>query len=75
MSFSDLSPEQLEAFLAKPSLEPPEDVTPQLVNPPNNNALAMGVAITCLSVSSILILLRTYSRVFILKRMRLEDCQ
>ncbi|KAH8890387.1 hypothetical protein GQ53DRAFT_588381, partial [Thozetella sp. PMI_491] len=56
-----------------PALAPPPGVTPNLVDPSNGNSLALVVAILCLSIVTLLVLVRAYSRAFGLRRFRPED--
>ncbi|KAI8630115.1 hypothetical protein F5Y19DRAFT_428721 [Xylariaceae sp. FL1651] len=65
---------QRQAILAEPALKPPDGVKPNFENPPNMNALADGLVIAGLVVTSIVVLVRVHSWVFILKQLtgRLE---
>ena len=54
-------------------MAPPEGVTPDLVNPPNNNALAHGVMATCIAVSTFCIILRFYLAV-LSRRVKVVEC-
>ncbi|ROW12542.1 hypothetical protein VMCG_00505 [Cytospora schulzeri] len=58
--------------LSGPSLQPPAGVQPQLDNPPNRNDVAVPVIVTCIVVSSVLILVRIYSKL-ISKEFHLRD--
>jgi hypothetical protein len=68
-----LPPEQQAVILAGPALKPPENVIPNLENPPNQNEVGRAALIICLSAGSIATLLRVYSRAFIVKFVRVED--
>lgn len=57
-----------------PALAPPAGVTPNLVNPANDNDLVGGVAIFCLVVVTIMVLMRCYTR-YEMKRFLIEDCE
>ncbi|KAI0010708.1 hypothetical protein F4779DRAFT_627000 [Xylariaceae sp. FL0662B] len=63
-----LSPVQLADFLNQPALQPPHGVTPNFDNPPHDNKLAITVIALCVAVSTILSLLRVYTRVSCMKR-------
>ncbi|RMJ10260.1 hypothetical protein CDV36_010106 [Fusarium kuroshium] len=56
-----------------PALAPPKGVTSNFVNPPNNNPLALGVFISCCIISTICIILRGYGRVFLLRKVQIEE--
>ncbi|KAI0405745.1 hypothetical protein F4802DRAFT_614585 [Xylaria palmicola] len=63
----------LTQFLEGPALAPPPGVRPMLDNPPNNNPLVHGVTVVCLVATTAAVALRTYSRVFVIKRVKAED--
>lgn len=52
---------------------PPDGVTPNFENPPNNNALAWGVLLLCQVISTICLVLRGYARVFLLRKFNAEE--
>ncbi|KAF2965399.1 hypothetical protein GQX73_g8171 [Xylaria multiplex] len=68
-----LPPAEQQAILEGAALPPPPGKLSAFDNPPNNNALALAVAILGLSVSSILLLFRAYTRIFVLRTVRIED--
>jgi len=68
-----LPKEVQDALLAGPAMAPPEGVTPDLINPPNNNALAHGVMATCIAVSTFCIILRFYLAV-LSRRVKVVEC-
>ncbi|KAI0106889.1 hypothetical protein F4814DRAFT_429300 [Daldinia grandis] len=68
-----LPPDQQEAALNSPALPAPDGVTPNFANPSNNNPLAYGVIAACVVVSSICMLIRFYARIFLFKKLKLED--
>ncbi|KAI1274547.1 hypothetical protein F5Y07DRAFT_372728 [Xylaria sp. FL0933] len=68
-----LPPAEQQLILNSAALEPPPGVTSTFKNPANNNGLALAVTILCLSVSSILLLIRAYTRIFLIKAVRPED--
>ncbi|RYP79655.1 hypothetical protein DL770_006575 [Monosporascus sp. CRB-9-2] len=62
--------------LNDPALDPPADrpdIIPNFDNPPNNNPLAWGVLSTCAAVATICVLLRFYGRVFLLRKVQMEE--
>ncbi len=72
--FAQLMPEKQQALLDGPALAPPPGATPNLTSPSNGNSLVLVVTILCLSVVSLLVRIRAYSRIFGLRKIRLEDC-
>lgn len=71
-----LPPEQQDAILNGPALTPPSlNIIPNFENPPNGNPVAFTTITICLSVSTIIAILRAYSRVFLLRQVTREDCE
>ncbi|KAI1380116.1 hypothetical protein F4677DRAFT_251415 [Hypoxylon crocopeplum] len=70
---SSLTPEQLQALLNGPALQPPDNVIPNFDNPPNKNYIAQAVVPLCLTFTTIAFLLRAYARVFCIKKIELPD--
>lgn len=68
-----LAPEALEELLAQPALQPPGGVTANFDSPSNNNALAWVVTTVCTVVATICLLLRLFARVWLDRRIRLEE--
>ncbi|KAI0005179.1 hypothetical protein F4779DRAFT_55561 [Xylariaceae sp. FL0662B] len=68
-----LPPEGQREFLDGPALHPPTGIKPNFDNPPNLNALVRGVISVCLALATIAITLRVYSRVFVIRKIHLED--
>ncbi|KAI1483881.1 hypothetical protein F4774DRAFT_423425 [Daldinia eschscholtzii] len=71
--FDLLSPEEQEAILDGPALSPPPGVTPNLESPPNQNAAGLVAIALTMAAGTIAISLRGYSRVFITRKLFLED--
>ncbi|XXG96157.1 hypothetical protein Hte_002436 [Hypoxylon texense] len=70
---SALTPEQLDALLNGPALAPPDGVIPNFDNPPNKNYIAAAVVPICLAATTIAVLLRTYARIFCVKKVGIPD--
>ncbi|KAH0436387.1 hypothetical protein CcaCcLH18_04407 [Colletotrichum camelliae] len=68
-----LSSDKLEALLALPALAPPEGVTPNFDNPPNQNGLAWAVTTTCMVIATLCLFVRCYARLWIEKKVRIEE--
>lgn len=56
-----------------PALAPPPGVVPQLDNPPNRNDVAIGVITTCAAIATICLFLRAYARVWLLRKVQIEE--
>jgi hypothetical protein len=72
--FPNLPPSVQEEILNSPGMAPPDHVTPNLENPPNDNTQAIVVSVVCLTLVVLSSLIRAYARVVILKVVKLEDC-
>ncbi|TLS26120.1 hypothetical protein PpBr36_04787 [Pyricularia pennisetigena] len=55
-----LPKDQQEKVLSGPALAPPNGTVSNLENPPNQNALAIGVMSTCIAVASLCLFIRAY---------------
>jgi len=67
------SEEALAKILAAPALSPPAGVTPEFENPPNQNVLAWFVTTFCMVVATLCLLLRAYVRLWLDKKIRVEE--
>jgi hypothetical protein len=72
-NFLSLPPSAREAILNAPALEAPGDLKSNFDNPPNNDRGAIVLLTVCTSLVVILGVLRLYSRVFVIKSMKVED--
>ncbi|KAI0418236.1 hypothetical protein F5X98DRAFT_338471 [Xylaria grammica] len=68
-----LSPAEQQVILEGPALLPPPGKVSSFKDPQNNNSLALAVSILGLSVSSILLLFRVYTKIIVLRAPRIED--
>ncbi|KAI1824075.1 hypothetical protein F4861DRAFT_507709 [Xylaria intraflava] len=68
-----LPPAEQQEILNSAALRPPDGKESNFTNPENNNGLAFGIAILSITVSTLLLIIRTYTRVFLFKKFRLED--
>lgn len=73
-NFPNYPPEVQEAILNGPALTPPDGVVSDFDNPANHNAEALAVAAVCISLALVAACLRAYSRIFVAKKLQLEDC-
>lgn len=74
-NFESLPLEQQEQMLNRPALEAPEGITYNFENPPNHNSLALAVIVISTVIVTVSGLLRLYSRVFVSKKLFIEDCK
>ncbi|KAI1372416.1 hypothetical protein F4677DRAFT_449534 [Hypoxylon crocopeplum] len=65
--------DQQQLLLDGPALAPPEGVTAQFDNPPNNNGLAHGVIAACVTVATLCLIIRGYARLVLFKKLKPED--
>ncbi|KAI0179003.1 hypothetical protein GGR52DRAFT_569909 [Hypoxylon sp. FL1284] len=65
--------EQQQALLDGPALAPPKGVVSNFDNPDNNNGLAYGVIALCITVATLCLMIRAYSRLVLFKQLKVED--
>ncbi|KAI1213862.1 uncharacterized protein F4807DRAFT_203029 [Annulohypoxylon truncatum] len=70
---SSLPPEQQDGILNGPAMPPPANMVSNLQNPPNSNTLALATITISLIVVTFAVLLRAYVKVFIYRKLFLED--
>ena len=58
-----------------PALAPPPGVTPNFVNPPSFFTFSVVVVTLCLLFSTLAICMRMYTKLYIIRRVVLEDCK
>ena len=68
------SPKELQATLDGPAGVPPSGVLPNLERPAHFNALLVMVFILAISFSTLCVAARIYTKVFIIRSFRYEDC-
>ncbi|RWA09087.1 hypothetical protein EKO27_g6021 [Xylaria grammica] len=68
-----LPPAQQQAILNGPALAPPAGVVPNLDNPPNGNALCIGIIAFLLILATSAFTLAAYVKLFYVKKLYLED--
>jgi hypothetical protein len=74
-NFTSLSPAEQQALLSGPALPPPPGVLSDFDDPPNGNAEGASIMAICLFAVAVSGLMRIYSRIFVVKRARVEDCK
>lgn len=70
-----LPPEAQEAILDGGAGEPPEGVEQRLGNPEKNNVTALVVLGISLFIIGVVFFIRVYAKVFVVKKLRVEDCK
>lgn len=68
-----LPPEQQEAILNGPALEPPQNVIPNFIDPPNGNGLFIAILTVGLALSTLSTALRVYTKIFVTRSLQIED--
>lgn len=56
-----------------PALAPPKGVKPNFDNPPNQNGMAQAILAVCAAVATICLFLRGYARVYLLRKVQVEE--
>ena len=75
------SPTQMQAVAAQmallkgPAAKPPVGVTPDLLNPSNNNTLIIATVTLCLVFAALAFLIRMYTKLFLIRSTEYEDCR
>lgn len=70
-----LSPEYLEAILNGPALLAPPGVTTNFNSKDSNAVYVLPVAVTVASITTILLILRIYTKRVLTRSMAWEDCK
>lgn len=70
-----LPPAEQDFIINGPALAPPgPDIVPNFDNPPNMNVLAQTVTTIALVIVTVVVLLRAYAKIFLVKRVQIQDC-
>lgn len=73
VDFNHLPTDKQQVLLYGPALKPPPGLQSNFDSYSTGNKLALAVIINCLVISTVCILLRFYSRVVVVRRVRIED--
>ena len=65
---------KMQALLNGPAGVPPLGTVPNFENPANLEYITNPVLVLCLTVATIAVILRTYTRFFLIRSASLEDC-
>lgn len=63
-----------EELLQGPAGAPPPGVVPNFDNPPNLHRVGDAVLITCFVVATLALLLRVYTKLFLIRQFKISDC-
>ena len=70
------SPEQMQAELLNgPAAKPPVGVVPNFVDPTNLDTAVITVLSVCLIIGTLAVLIRTYTKLMLIKSIAYEDCK
>lgn len=72
--FPNLPPAEQQEILNSPGMTPPDGVEPNFDHPANRNDLAIAISVICLFLVTFSASVRAYSKLALVKRVRLEDC-
>ncbi len=71
-----VSSEQFREFiLNQPALEPPLGIQANFIDPPTIRSQMLGVIISMLVLSTIVVAVRLYTKLVVVKKLALEDCK
>ena len=65
----------LEKLLEMPAATPPPGVTPNLVDPPNEEAAAKGIILSFWIFCSLTLFIRIYTKAVLIRKFDLSDCE
>ena len=65
----------LHTLLEGPAMSPPPGVVPNFHNPPNLDVFVALTITLCVAFATLAVLLRMYTKVFILRALAWEDCR
>ena len=72
VDFSKLTAEELDALLAQPALESP-DGQHNLINPPNQTSMTIGLMALCMAVVVLCLCIRGYARIVLVKKVEAQE--
>lgn len=72
---TSLSPEQLQRLLSGPAGTAPTGVIPNFDDPANLNVYVILTITICITLATVVVLLRMYTKIFITRSLANEDCK
>ena len=70
-----LTPQELQALLDGPAAKPPSGVTSNLNTSSNLDGAFLAILTLCLLFATLCLILRMYTKSFIIRSIVLEDCE
>ena len=70
-----MSSQELEALLNGPAGPPPPGVRPNFDDPANLNTLVISTLTLCLTIAALAVLMRSYTKIFLIRSWDYEDCK
>ena len=70
-----LTPEQLRKLLDGPAAEPPPGILPNFNDPSNLDKYLIVTCVFCVSFATVTLLLRMYTKVYLIRSIAYEDCE
>ena len=72
---TSLNPEQLQELLNGPAGSPPVGVIPNLNDPPDLDTYVILTISVCMTLATVAVLLRMYTKISITRSLAYEDCK
>lgn len=69
-----MASETIQSYLHGPASLPPDGTVANLDNPDKHNRGPLVLLVFCLDLTVVFGVARAYSRIFVLKNLRVEDC-
>lgn len=67
--------EKLKQLIGElPGMEPPLGEVPNLINPPTMENINLLCQVSCLTLSTVCVLIRMYTKIYIIRSHGWEDC-
>ena len=67
--------EQIQSLLLQPAAKPPTGAASNLNNPPNLDRPVITIITLYITIATLAILMRTYTKAFLIRSMAYEDCK
>ena len=69
-----MAPPSIPDVLAIPAVPPPQGLSSNLINPYSTNSHLIVTYSVCLTVVILSVAIRTFTKAYVLREMRVEDC-
>lgn len=69
-----MASDMIQSYLHSPASIPPDGTVANLENPPKHNTGPLVLLVLCLVLTVVFGVGRAYSRIFVVKNLRVEDC-